>query len=209
MRPTVKRCDWCGAELSLRRDPRTRLCNGECKVLGKRRATYSEAVRQKRSEQMRKLNERPDVREKLIAFRASDRCPVKLPENRRKLVEGQRALGFPNLNYRGGPTAPQKILFDALPGAAMEFRFLGSGRESGKVSRLSIDVAIPSLKLAIEVDGLSHVRQLDKARDSRKEQALKERGWTLLRFRNGEVLNDLSSVLSKIQDRIAMLRGAA
>jgi hypothetical protein len=151
---------------------------------------------------MRELNKRPDVQAKLVAFRASDRCPVKLPENRRKLIESQRVKGFPNLHYDGSsPTVPQKLLFDALPGATMEFEV----PKGGKGKSFRIDIAIPSLKLAIEVDGLSHVKRKEKERDARKAQILKVRGWTLLRFWNAEILGDLSSVLARIQAQIRVL----
>jgi hypothetical protein len=161
--------------------------------------TFSEEVRRKRSEQMRELNERSDVKTKLVAFRASDRAPFRQQEVHRKSVEKQRELGFPNLNYDGGPTAPQRILFDQLPGATMEFALPQS-------NCLRIDIAIPSLKLAIEVDGLSHVKQKEKERDARKDRLLKERGWTLLRFWNAEILGDISSVLTRIEATMTMLQ---
>jgi hypothetical protein len=196
-----RKCERCGAGVSSRYAG-ARFCSYECGLLGRRRAVFSEETRKKRSEQMRSLNERLDVKAKLIAFRASDRCPIKLPENRQKRIENQRALGFPNLNYGGGPTVPQKILFNALPGATMEFVLLGTAKSNS----LRIDIAIPSLKLAIEVDGLSHTKRKQKACDARKEQALKERGWALLRFWNAEILGDLPSVLMRIHAMAAMLQ---
>lgn len=197
-----RQCEQCGSPLSAK-DPRTRFCNRyECKTLGRRKAEFSERVREKRSEQMKELNKRPDVQAKLIAFRASDRCPIKLPESRRKRLEQQRALGFPNLKYDGVPTVPQKLLFDALPGATMEFALTGTAKSNS----LRIDIAIPSLKLAIEVDGLSHTKRREKERDVKKEQVLRERGWTLLRFRNGEILGDLSAVLMRVRATVVMLQ---
>jgi very-short-patch-repair endonuclease len=96
------------------------------------------------------------------------------------------------------PTIPQKILFDHLPGATLEFMLPKVGGR--------IDVAIPSSKLAIEVDGVSHRLSKQKERDAKKEQALKERGWTLLRFQNAEILGDLSSVLTRIEAAMTMLQ---
>lgn len=198
-----RKCECCGAALPLGIDPRTRFCNRyECKILGRRKPVYSEATRRKRSEQMKDLNRRPDVQAKLIAFRASDRCPIRQPENRQKRLEQQRALGFPNLKYDGAPTIPQKLLFDALSGATMEF----SLPKSGKTKAFRLDIAIPSLKLAIEVDGLSHTKQKERNRDLRKEGILKDQGWALLRFRNAEVLGDLASVLMRVRATIAVLQ---
>jgi hypothetical protein len=151
---------------------------------------------------MRELMARPDVQLKLAAFRVSDRCPVRLPENRRKLVENQRVKGFPNLNYDSTPTIPQKILFDHLPGATMEFTL---PKGDGMKRSMRLDIAIPSLKLAIEVDGLSHLKRKQKEADALKAQVLKARGWTLLRFRNAEILGDLASVLERIQVQLTVL----
>jgi very-short-patch-repair endonuclease len=150
---------------------------------------------------MRELNKRPDVQAKRAAFLASDRAPFKQPDVHRRSVESQRVIGFPNLRYDGGPTATQRMLFNRLSGATMEFAFTENGK-------LCIDIAIPFLKLAIEVDGLSHTKRRQKEKDAKKEQLLKERGWTLLRFRNAEILGNLSSVLARIQTVMATLQEA-
>lgn len=198
-----RKCEWCGGAVpSLRAC--ARFCSYRCGLLGRRRAILSEGARKERSERMKMLNKRPDVQAKLVAFRTSDRCPIKSLESRHKLIENQRALGFPNLNYRGGPTAQQKILFDHLPGATMEFVLPGSG----KTKSMSVDIAIPALKLAIEVDGLSHTKQVEKERDAKKEQLLKESGWTLLRFWNKEIVENLASVLARVRVTTATLQKA-
>lgn len=203
----AKKCEWCGSEFPRRQDIHTRFCCRKCAFAWRSvHAVFSDETRRKRAEWMRELMKRPDVQAKLMAHRTSDRSPVKLPENRRKLIENQRTKGFPNLKYDGGPTIPQKLLFDHLPGATMEFAL---SRGKGKSGAWRIDIAIPTLKLAIEVDGLSHVKKKEKKRDAKKEQALLEHGWTLLRFWNGEILGDLPSVLARIQSTIATLKGAA
>jgi very-short-patch-repair endonuclease len=199
--PIARKCGWCSVELLPKRDPRTRFCNSECRFLGRRKATFSEEVRQKRREQMRKLNERPDVQAKRAAFLASDCAPFKRPEIKRKSIEKQREMGFPTLKPVPGPTLPQKILFGALPGLVMEYPIAVD-------RRLRVDLAIPSLRLAIEVDGFSHTSRKGKRADARKEQILKERNWVLLRFWNKEILSDLSSVLRRIQATITELSHA-
>lgn len=135
----------------------------------------------------RDVIQRPDVKAKRMAA-----------------VEKQRAVGFPGLTYRNGMvTLPQQTLFDALPGAVMEHPFyIGAvGRPS------SVDLAIPSLRLAIEIDGHSHQVQQRKEIDAKKEQILKERGWTVLRFSNSEVLRNLPWVVNRIQETILGIRG--
>jgi hypothetical protein len=122
-------------------------------------------------------------------------------------IEEQRALGFPLLTYHNGagPTVPQKILFNALPvGTVMEFPI-----PMGKVGRPpQVDLAIPQLRLAIEVDGTNHGIQSRKDIDIEKERVLKQRGWTLLRFSNQEILRNLPWVIEKTRQSIAILSEA-
>ncbi len=55
------------------------------------------------------------------------------------------------------------------------------------------------LQLVIEVDGLSHLWDETAKRDERKEQALVEAGFTVLRFSDREVLRDMASVRQQIE----------
>jgi len=55
-----------------------------------------------------------------------------------------------------------------------------------------IDLALPALLLAIEVDGMSHNTLARQEQDRRKGQFLIGAGWTVLRFTNGEVRQSLS-----------------
>jgi hypothetical protein len=120
-------------------------------------------------------------------------------------TEQQRRMGFPNLTYRNGmATLPQRALLDVLPGAVLEYPIhLGAVGTPPRV-----DLAIPSLRLAIEIDGHSHQIQQRKVIDASKEQALKGLGWTLLRFSNNEIRRSLPWVLSKIQAVAAELSNA-
>lgn len=150
---------------------------------------------------MKQLRERPDVQAKLKAHLASNNNPVKNPENRRKATETLRALGFPQLTggNGAGPTVPQKMLHEALPGSIMEFPVL----THSKPPALKVDLAIPNLKLAIEVDGPSHLTQRVKQLDQKKAKILAAQGWRLLRFTNQEILRNLSLVTASIQNAIA------
>lgn len=71
-----------------------------------------------------------------------------------------------------------------------------------------IDIAIPSLRLAIEVDGSSHAIQSRKEVDAKKERVLRQRDWTLLRFSNREILCNLRWVLEQIQQLIVRQHNA-
>jgi hypothetical protein len=145
---------------------------------------------ERKRQRCREVIQRPDVKAKRMA-----------------LIEEQRALGFPLLTHHNGtgPTVPQRMLFDALPAGVMEFPV-----PTGSVGTPPrVDLALPWLQLAIEVDGNSHGIQSRKDIDTRKARVLKERGWTLLRFSNQEILRNLPWVIEKIQQSMAILQGAA
>lgn len=187
-----KKCGWCGALIPPGRDPSVRFCSGSCAL--KSRMSDPELVRKLQTERKscrcREIINRADVYAKRTA-----------------VIEKQRAQGFPGLTYHNGsgPTVPQQMLFDALPaGAVMEFPI-----PTGNVGTpCRVDIAIPPVRLAVEVDGHSHRIQSRREIDARKERALREQGWALLRFSNSEIVRHLPWVLGKIQGTIAMLRKA-
>ncbi len=56
--------------------------------------------------------------------------------------------------------------------------------------------------LIIEVDGGYHDTEEQKSLDLARELYLNQRGFTVLRFANKEVLNDIKTVLKKIEGSI-------
>ena len=54
--------------------------------------------------------------------------------------------------------------------------------------------------LVIEVDGDIH--DLQQEEDARREKALSEMGLRIVRFRNEEVMKNLSAVMGKIHDTV-------
>ena len=59
--------------------------------------------------------------------------------------------------------------------------------------------------LVIELDGSVHEEETQKESDARKDKALNELGLRIVRFRNEEVLMDMSRVVSRIQELISIL----
>jgi len=55
--------------------------------------------------------------------------------------------------------------------------------------------------LVIEVDGDIH--DLQQAEDTRREKVLREMGLRVVRFRNEEVMKNLSAVLEKIRELVS------
>jgi very-short-patch-repair endonuclease len=67
-----------------------------------------------------------------------------------------------------------------------------------------MDFACLSLKLNIEVDGSQHDRELDRLRD----EFLRARGWTVIRFWSWEIYRDNEDVLATIGAKIDELKRA-
>ncbi|MBE9047262.1 endonuclease domain-containing protein [Pleurocapsales cyanobacterium LEGE 10410] len=91
-------------------------------------------------------------------------------------------------------TPAEAILWTALRNKQLEgLRF----RRQHPVGNFILDFYCPSRKLVVEVDGEIHKDRInyDRARSSK----LAEYGYTVLRFSNERVMNDLSGVLAEIK----------
>jgi hypothetical protein len=62
-----------------------------------------------------------------------------------------------------------------------------------------VDIAHPTLPIAVEVDGASHRTAKQRARDTRKTALLARRGWLVVRVWNAEVSGDLAGVVATIR----------
>ena len=69
------------------------------------------------------------------------------------------------------------------------------------VSHFIVDIACRSLKIAVELDGGHHAEQV--TRDEARSVYLRGEGWTVLRFWNNEVLNQLEGVVATIIPEVA------
>jgi very-short-patch-repair endonuclease len=64
-----------------------------------------------------------------------------------------------------------------------------------------IDLALPSLKIAIEADGKAyHSSPKQKAHDRRKNAYLRENGWRVLRFSGRQINRALPHVLARVKE---------
>lgn len=62
-----------------------------------------------------------------------------------------------------------------------------------------VDFVCLELKLVIEVDGISHLYDEVIKKDSKKQKALEKNGFTVLRFRDEEVLKHINSVRHAVE----------
>ena len=68
-----------------------------------------------------------------------------------------------------------------------------------------LDFYSPKIKLAIEVDGVTHLSDEEIAYDKHRQKEIETLGIQFLRFRNDEVYNDLYNVLEKIKAKVKEL----
>jgi very-short-patch-repair endonuclease len=66
-------------------------------------------------------------------------------------------------------------------------------------SHFKLDLALPTERLAVEIDGRSHCSLQAQERDQKKDKWLRSCGWTVFRFSNQTILSALESVLIQIQ----------
>jgi very-short-patch-repair endonuclease len=69
-------------------------------------------------------------------------------------------------------------------------------RRQFPIGNFIVDFCCHERKLIIEVDGGHH--DLDRAKDAKREELLKARGYRVLRFWNNDVMDSTEGVVAKI-----------
>ena len=64
-----------------------------------------------------------------------------------------------------------------------------------------IDLACRSLKLGVELDGAHHADQIEQ--DQRRTDILAAHGWTVLRFWNNDVMDNVEGVVTAIAEALS------
>ncbi len=104
---------------------------------------------------------------------------------------------------RAVPTSAEAILWEELRSRRLSgLKF----RRQHPVNAYILDFWCPACKLAIELDGSIHDTPEAQEYDAIRQQHLESFGYTVLRFRNEEVLQDMPAVLQQI---LAVVRPAA
>lgn len=99
---------------------------------------------------------------------------------------------------RNNSTLPEVILWDKLLKRKQlrGYQFL----RQRPVKNYIVDFFSKELKLIIEIDGEIH--KFQKRKDKRREAELVELGYSIIRFQNEEILNDLFNVERTLHDFI-------
>jgi very-short-patch-repair endonuclease len=91
-------------------------------------------------------------------------------------------------------TPAEKLLWQEVRAKKLGVRF----RRQQVIAGFIVDFYCHRAALVVEVDGDIH--DLQQVEDARREKALREMGLSILRFRNDEILKNLSVVVRKIKE---------
>jgi leucyl-tRNA synthetase len=93
-------------------------------------------------------------------------------------------------------TLTERMLWNALLPLKQQIKF----RRQHPLHPYIADFACISAKLIVEVDGQSHDTQLGY--DAKRDVVLRKRGWTIIRFTNEDVLENLDGVVETILQKV-------
>ena len=102
---------------------------------------------------------------------------------------------------RNNATGPERWLWLALRNNKLGVRF----RRQQPIGRYIADFCCLPLKLIVELDGSQHHQTAGVAYDEERTRALATLGFTVLRFKNSEVLKERERVLDVILHAIQRL----
>lgn len=123
------------------------------------------------------------------------------PAVRKKVSKALKTMGH-KPSCRGGNgqlTLPQQTLV-AILGEGWKPEYVvvtPRPRPKGMPRNYKIDVARPALKIAIEIDGRSHVHFRNRAADKMQTSFLLSRGWSVLHMSNAKTLHLCSTCKSR------------
>jgi DNA replication protein DnaD len=208
----VKECLECGEKFTQTRHgkeaSKQRFCSQSCSA--KWRMRQPEVLEAQRSPEKIAKNKAAAIKQMqdpalrlMYSERMKETNPMHLEEVRKLVSEKKKGKPF---NFRAGNgqlTEPQIRLHKALglSEESIEYPIITASVKD-QFSRIpncyKSDIAIPEIKLSIEVDGHSHKAFKVKAQDELKTKVLNSLGWKVIRFWNQEILEDLPKVLKEI-----------
>ena len=118
-----------------------------------------------------------------------------MKEARKRLWRGSLELKQRAKDLRKEKTSTEDILWSALRNKQLGgLKF----RRQHPIHRAIADFCCAELKLIVEVDGSIHEIEEQHNHDLVRDEWLRERGYTVVRFKNQEVENSLNDVLAQI-----------
>ena len=94
---------------------------------------------------------------------------------------------------RNNATPHERILWSRLKSSQLGYKF----RRQHSIGKYIVDFYCLQKRLIIELDGSGHIK--DKQYDKEKNKYLENLNFTVLRFWNSDINNNLEGVIQKIQ----------
>lgn len=145
---------------------------------------------------------------KYASARMTLRNPMSNPEWKAKAIATCKRLGVKPTVRGGNGTGPTKseLLLAFASGLSLNVVVPTKvKRGNGYPTCYKLDMGDEDIKFGVEVDGFSHGLLSRQAQDRKKELFLGDLGWTIMRFSNQQVNDDLQTCVTKISDEIARL----
>lgn len=98
-------------------------------------------------------------------------------------------------------TAAEIYLWLRIKNKKLGIRFL----RQYSVKYYVLDFYSPEIKLAIEVDGITHLTKDELEYDNKRQFEIEQTGIRFIRFTNSEIYHDMENVILKISDKIKTL----
>ncbi len=109
----------------------------------------------------------------------------------------RKALKENARDHRKNPTEAEDILWQSIRNNKLGFKF----RRQHAIGQYIVDFVCVERKLVVEVEGPIH--ELQKSEDLDCEDNIQGEGFSIIRFTNHEVLNNLNQVIEKIVSKLS------
>jgi very-short-patch-repair endonuclease len=100
---------------------------------------------------------------------------------------------------RNNPTKAENLLWQTLRRKALGVRF----RRQQPMGPFVVDFYCSRARLVVELDGELHANEETRRNDEERTRRLEQTDCRVIRFWNGEVLNDLDGVVARIRSALA------
>lgn len=155
------------------------------------RARWTKEKRAAQAEQMRKQALEPGAFRDKVHERMTTNNPAQNPETQAKITAKLKGRTFLARGGNSKLTTQQQKIAILFPAARLECP-IGIPREiAAQVESApkcyKVDLGFPEVRLAVEIDGKTHLTRKWRFLDKRKEQILALMGWKVIRFWNKEV----------------------
>jgi very-short-patch-repair endonuclease len=103
---------------------------------------------------------------------------------------------------RNNSTKAEVLLWLEIKNKKLGVRFL----RQYSVGTYVVDFYSPEIKLAVEVDGVTHISPEEKEYDRFRQEEIGKNGITFIRFSNNDVYENISNVVEKLKEKILELK---